>query len=113
MMDGKHIVKLYNAFYIRFVIRSKELNKVNGTGCCEQNSAGASEGIEVDGGRAVTEPFPGMDGLIHISAAYRSAGADASFQSAGLKWAGKLSVAKLSVMRKESAAAAAANTQLQ
>lgn len=55
-------------------------NAVNGTG--------ASEGSKVDGGRAVTELFPGMDGLIHISAAYRSACADASFQSAGLKWAG-------------------------
>lgn len=57
-------------------------------GCCEQNRARASEGIEVDVGRALTEPFPGMDGLIHISAAYRSECADASFQSAGLKWAG-------------------------
>lgn len=52
------------------------------------NRTVASEGMEVDGGRAMTEPFPGMDGLIHISAAYRSACADASFQSAGPKWAG-------------------------
>lgn len=52
------------------------------------NRTEASEGSEVDRGRAMTEPFPGMNGLIHISAAYRSAGADASFQSAGLKWAG-------------------------
>lgn len=56
----------------------------NGTECCEQNS----EGSDVDRGRAMTEPFPGMDGLIHISTAYRSAGADASFQSAGPKRAG-------------------------
>lgn len=74
------------------------------------NRTGASAGSEVDGGRAMTETFTGMDGLIHISRLIDQWVQMHHFQSAGLKWAGKLSVAKLSVMKKESAAA---NTQLQ